>query len=119
MKIAPITATLLMAVLAACSTPPSAEETAQTQELAQLAQLKKTYSGVVIGFDIHRTSVDVSVDLQAMMEMDEDSEKQMVTDSLKTWQAAWTQTHPHEHATLVVRILDFRGNQEFKETAKV
>lgn len=110
---------IALAGLTACSAAPTAEEQAQTAELAQLQSLKKTYSGVVMGFDIHNEKLDVSIDLQSMMEMDEDTEKQMVVDSLKVWRDAWTKAHPHDHATLVVRIIDFRGNQEFKETAKV
>ena len=106
---------LLFCILAACSSPPPS---ADDRAAGTLAPLKARYPQVIMGFDVHGTSLDVSVDLDQLASMDEDKEDAMKADALKTWAKTWSAEHPHEHATLTVRIVDFRGNQESKATIK-
>ncbi|MDE2481797.1 MAG: hypothetical protein KGN02_06370 [bacterium] len=109
-------AALALALLAACSSPPpSADDTAA----AKLAPLKARYPQVIMGFDVHGTTVNVSVDLDQLVSMDEDKEDAMKAVALKTWAKTWSEVHPHQHASLTMRIIDFRGNQESAAHIKV
>lgn len=105
----PFWACMAIVVLAtACSSAsaPSSEDA----ELATLAPLKQTYSGVVMGFDIqHDTTLVVSLDLQAYLETDDDKVAAMKHASVARWRTAWLAAHPHQHATLHVRFIDFVG----------
>lgn len=111
---------VLTVLLAACSSPQSPQERAEAQERAQLNDTYKArYPDVVMGFDFHGPSVDVSIDLQALISMDEDKEDTLKSDAIRAWRNAWTAAHPHEHALLTARIVDFKGNEEFRSTAHV
>jgi hypothetical protein len=100
----------MLAAIAACSSP-SAQEQTTAAELAALAPLKAKYPGVIMGFDIPRdTTLIVSVDLQALVDAQDDNGKAMHADSLAHWRTVWLAQHPHEHATLLLRTVDFRGN---------
>jgi hypothetical protein len=111
---------VLCAVLAlsACGGP-SPQEQIETSERAAMTPVKDTYPDVVMGFDFHGPVVDMSVDLNKEIDMDDPAEAAMKADALKRWRAAWLQTHPHQHAMLTVRILDFRGTVTWKQTEKV
>jgi hypothetical protein len=113
-----IAAVALLTVVAACSAPQSATERAQSAELAQLAPLKTKFPGVLTGFDIRGdTTLVVSVDVQAIIDTMEDSDQQgMRSIVLDTWRDAWRAAHPHEHAKLNVRFIDYRGNKVFEGT---
>ena len=106
-------------LLTACSSPQSPQERAESQELTQLAPLKSQYPDVVMGFDVHGPSVDMSIDLNGLLGMDEYKEDAMKTEALSRWRTAWTSAHPHQHAQLTVRIIDFQGHPQFRETTKV
>ena len=106
----------VLVLLAACSSPQSAQERAESQELAQLAPLKSQYPDVVMGFDFHGTTADVSVDLNEEIQMDDAKEDAMRAEAVRDWRQAWMRAHPHQHAHLLLRILDFRGNVSWKAT---
>jgi hypothetical protein len=110
-----IAAVALLTAITACSAAPSAKERAQTAELARLAPLKTKFPGVLTGFDIpNDTTLIVSVDVQAIIDSMEDSEEQgMKAIVADQWREAWRAQHPHEHATLNVRFIDYRGNKVF------
>jgi len=115
-------ASFALAVLlsvAACSAPPTPQQVRHATERAQLARLQKTYSGVIVGFDFHGTTVDVSVDLNQLYSISEDDENALKAATLRAWRWAWLQTHPHQHAALTVRFIDFRGNLESSRFLKV
>ena len=110
-----IVAVALLTAAAACSAPQSAQERAQSAEVAQLAPLKLKFPGVLTGFDIRNdTTLIVAVDVQTIIDSMEDSDQQgMKSIVVDTWRDAWRAQHPHQHATLTVRFIDYRGNKVF------
>lgn len=80
---------------------------------------KSKYSDTIMGFDFKGTSVDISIDANALMSMDDDSEAALKSQAIRDWANTWRNTHPGKHATVTLRILDFRGTQYAKEFAKV
>ncbi|HET9031226.1 MAG TPA: hypothetical protein VFN49_13720 [Candidatus Aquilonibacter sp.] len=110
---------LLTALLAvACSSAPTPQERAEQTERDAMAPLKQRYPDVVMGFDFHGTSADVSVDLNQEIQMDDDKEDAMRNQAVAMWRSAWMKANPGKHATLTLRILDFRGNVNWKKTTK-
>lgn len=110
---------LLAALLAACSSPTPQQRTSDA-EIAAMAPLKQQYSGLVMGFDVRApATLVISVDLQQYIETDDDTLKAMRHAGLARWRAAWIAAHPHAHATLHVRFIDFIGRTVATETTKV
>lgn len=83
-----------------------------------MTPLKDHYPDVVMGFDFHGNSVDVSVDVNSENDMDDSKDAAMKAEALRRWRSAWMQTHPGAHGTLTVRILDFRGTVYWKGTIR-
>ncbi len=109
----------LAALLAACSSQ-SLQERRNAAELAAVAPLKQQYSGLVAGFDIRpANTLIVSLDLQQYIETDDDVIAAMKRAAVGRWRAAWIAAHPHEHAVLTVRFIDFIGRRVAQETIKV
>ena len=104
----------VLVALAGCSSQPSPQEQIETTERAAMQPLKAHYPGVVMGFDFHGTTADVSVDLNEEIQMDDTKEDAMRAEAVRDWREAWMRAHPHEHAHLLLRILDFRGNVSWK-----
>ncbi len=108
----------LAALLAACG--PTQQERAQQAELNDLAQLKRRYPDVVMGFDLRRDdTLVISLDLQQYIGMDDDAVKALKRDSLARWRAAWIAEHPHEHAVLHLHFIDFIGRHVADEATRV
>lgn len=84
-----------------------------------MTPLKTKYAGTITGFDFHGTSVDVAIDPNEMLGMGEDDEAAMKAATLQRWKTAWTQTHPHAHATVRIRLIDFQGTPYYKAAANV
>jgi hypothetical protein len=102
---------VVMTLAVACSSPSARERTAAA-ELAAVAPLKAKYSGVVMGFDIRSPeTLIVSLDLQSYLDMDDDAVAAMQRTALLRWRSAWKSGHPHEHALLHVRFIDFIGRK--------
>jgi hypothetical protein len=98
------------ATLAVACGSPSAQERTTDAELAAVAPLRAQYSGVVMGFDIRSPeTLIVSLDLQSYFDMDDDAVAAMQRNVLRRWRAAWSAAHPHAHAVLHVRFIDFIG----------
>jgi hypothetical protein len=109
----------LAAFLAACSAA-SPQERIDSAELAAVAPLKQQYSGLVMGFEIRpENTLIVSLDLQQYIETDDDVIAAMKRDALARWRAAWRAAHPHAHAVLTVRFIDFIGRKVAQETTKL
>jgi hypothetical protein len=107
----------VIAVLIACSAP---SPNIESSEIAALGTLKRAYPDVVMGFDIRPpTTLIVSLDLQHYIEMDDDAVAAMKRDVLARWRAVWHAAHPHAHALLHVRIIDFIGRKVAEESTKV
>ena len=113
---AALAATLL---LSACSSP-SSQERIQNTELAQLAPLKQTYSGTVMGFDFQGdTTLIVSIDIQNYIGMDDDASTAMKRAIYEAWRSAWGAAHPHQHAIVRVRLIDFVGRKIAEQSEPV
>jgi hypothetical protein len=77
-------------------------------------------AGIVAGFEIRpQTTLIVSLDLQQYIETDDATIAAMKRDTLARWRAGWTAAHPHGHATLHVRFIDFIGRGIATESTKV
>lgn len=109
----------VLAVLVAACSPPAPQQRVEASELTHLASLKQEYPGVVMGFDIRpeRTLI-ISLDLQHYIEMDDDAVAAMKRDSLARWRSAWSAAHPHLHAVLHLRFIDFIGRRVAEESTK-
>jgi hypothetical protein len=102
----------MVATLAVACSSPSAQERMNDAELAAVAPLRTQYSGVVMGFDIRPpTTLIVSLDLQSYFDMDDDAVAAMQRNVLRHWRSAWSAAHPHAHAVLHVRFIDFIGRK--------
>lgn len=102
----------LLAALATACASPSPQERIDGAEIASLASLRNRYSNVVMGFDIHpQTTLVVGLDLQHYLDMDDDAVAAMQRDVLARWRSAWRSEHPHAHALLHVRFIDFIGRK--------
>jgi hypothetical protein len=109
----------LLGALAACSAP-TPQQRIEQAELNDLAALKRQYPEVVSGFDLRlKNTVIVSLDLQHYIEMDDDAVDALKRDTLARWRAAWITQHPHAHAVLLVRFIDFIGRRVADESTKV
>ncbi|HLY03694.1 MAG TPA: hypothetical protein VKR56_14510 [Candidatus Cybelea sp.] len=109
-----------VATLAAACSSPAAQERTGAAELAAVAPLRTQYSGVVMGFDIRRpNTLIVSLDLQSYIDMDDDAVTAMQRNVLRRWRAAWSAAHPHAHAVLHVRFIDFIGRKVADESTTV
>lgn len=88
----------------------------ESAERAGLAPLKAKYAGVIMGYDFHGKAVDISVDLQAYDETDDDKIASMEKDALRAWRREWLRAHPRDRGTLTVKFLDFRANVIMQES---
>lgn len=114
-----VRAAALAALVAACSAP-SQKAHSTDAEIAAMMPLKRQYSDVVMGFDVHPpTTLIVSVDLQQYIETDDETIAAIRRDALARWRAAWTEAHPHQHGVLYVRFIDFIGRKVATESTKV
>ncbi len=113
-----IPAALLLLTLIACNAQPSPDEQRDTTERSAMAPLKEHYPDVVMGFDFHGNTVDVSVDLNKEIDLDDDKDEALKAEALRRWRTAWLRTHPGENSTLTVRIIDFRGEVSWKGTVR-
>ena len=111
MTVVRVLAFIAPVAIAACASPSPGERTAAS-ELAALAPLKQAYPSVVMGFDLRGDStLIVSLDLQSYDEMDDDDATAMLRSAAERWKSAWLQAHPHGHAVLHVRFIDFIGRR--------
>jgi hypothetical protein len=109
----------LAALVAACGSP-TAQQRVAAAELSDLAALKRQYPDVVMGFDLRpRNTLVISLDLQNYIEMDDDSVAALKRAALARWRSAWAAEHPHAHAVLHLRFIDFIGRKVAEETTRV
>jgi hypothetical protein len=110
---------LALAMLVAACSSPAPHQGVEAAELASVASLKHQYPEVVMGFDIRpENTLIVSLDLQHYIEMDDDVVAAMKRKSLTRWRSAWSAAHPHVHALLQVRFIDFIGRKVAEESTK-
>ena len=108
---------LLIAALAACSPAP---KDAGDAEIAAMAPLRQRYPDLVAGFEIRpATTLIVSLDLQNYIEADDSEIAAMKRSALERWRTVWAGAHPHRHAVLEIRFIDFIGRKVASETTKI
>ncbi len=99
---------LLLGAIAACSSP-TLRERVEARERELMTPLHTRYADVVMGFDFHGPSVDVSIDANALESTDDSVVDAMKSEALRRWRATWLDANPGHHALLTVRLIDFRG----------
>ena len=110
---------LVLILGAACAPRPSAQEQVDAQEAAALAPLKAAYPDIVVAFDMKgATQLDISIDANGYISTgDSDVDKFKATAS-RDWRTAWSAAHPHQHALLTLRLVDFMGRTWVTEHVK-
>jgi hypothetical protein len=102
-----------------CSSP-STHERVVSDEVDRLNTLEHHYPGVVTGFDVRGdTTLIVTLDLQSYIGMSDDDAAAMKHAVVERWRSVWSALHPHEHATLHVRFIDFIGRKIAEQSVKV
>ena len=94
---------------AACAPHPTAQEQIDATETTALAPLKAKYPDIVVAFDPKGTRLDISIDANGYISISDDDVERFKAGASRDWLAAWTLAHPHQHAQLTVRLVDFMG----------
>lgn len=92
---------------ASCASAPTPQERVQATETAALAPLKTKYSDIVTAFNIKGARLDIAIDANAYDSTGDSVLAQFRSDAADAWKTAWMKAHPHAHAALTVRLLDF------------
>lgn len=87
-------------------------------ETAALAPLRAQYAGAITGFDVSGTTVKVALDLQKYDYMDSNAIPVFRRTVAEQWRKAWASRHPHEHALLTVRFIDYFGKTVATQTTR-
>lgn len=101
---------LLLLLGAACAPHPSVQEQIDAQETATLAPLKAAYPDVITAFNMKgATQLDIAIDANGYISTGDNDVDKLKARVSRDWRAAWVQAHPHQHALLTVRLVDFMG----------
>lgn len=101
---------LLLALAAACAPQPTPQQQIDAQETAALAPLKTQYPDIVVAFDMKGpTQLDISIDANGYISTGDNDVDKFKALAIRDWRSAWIAAHPHEHATLTLRLVDFMG----------
>ncbi len=111
-------AALVLAVVTACSAP-SPQAASEAHAVAHMQPMREGNDDTVVGFEVHGTRMDVSIDLNAWETIDDDADQAIKDDAMRRWKEAWSAENPGKHATLTVRLRDYHGRTFFTETGKV
>ena len=98
---------LALAFATSCASAPTPAQQIVNTEQAALAPLKAKYPNIVTAFNISGKRLDISIDANGYIQTGDDKIDQFKKDAKHAWLAAWTKAHPHEHAKLTVRFMDF------------
>ncbi|HUA09901.1 MAG TPA: hypothetical protein VMA98_11600 [Candidatus Acidoferrales bacterium] len=109
---------VLLSLLASCAPQPSAQERINASETAALAPLKKQYPAIVTAFDLSGTRLDIAIDANGYISTGDDDVDRFKRLASRDWRAAWSAAHPHQHALLTVRLVDFMGRTWATERVK-
>jgi hypothetical protein len=101
---------LLLILGSACAPQPSAQEQIDAKETAALAPLKAAYPDIVVAFNMKGTTqLDISIDANGYISTGDNDVDKFKARVSHDWRAAWLEAHPHQHALLTVRLVDFIG----------
>lgn len=110
---------LVLILGAACAPQPTQQQQIDAQETASLAALKKAYPDIVVAFDMKGTTqLDISIDANGYISIGDNDTDTFKKVALDDWRSAWTAAHPHEHANLTLRLVDFMGRTWVTEHVK-
>lgn len=102
-----------------CAPHPTAQEQIETTETTALAPLKAKYPDIVVAFDPKGTRLDISIDANGYISTGDDDVARFKDVISRDWRAAWSAAHPHKHARLTVRLVDFIGRTWVTEHVQV
>lgn len=101
---------LLLSVAVACAPQPTPQQQIDTQETAALAPLKAQYPDIVVAFNMKgATQLDIAIDANGYISTGDDDIDKFKAVAVRDWRSAWSAAHPHEHAKLTLRMVDFMG----------
>lgn len=101
---------LVLVLGAACAPQPSAQAQIEAKETAALAPLKAAYPDIVVAFNMKgKTQLDIAIDANGYISTGDNDVDKFKARASRDWRTAWTAAHPHEHALLTVRLVDFMG----------
>lgn len=100
-------AALLLLAVASCAVQPTPAERVEATEQASLAPLKAKYPDIVTAFDITGNRLDLAIDANGYIQTGDDKIDRFKADAANAWRTAWMKAHPHRHAMLTVRLMDF------------
>jgi hypothetical protein len=109
---------LTLAFGAACAPHPTAQEQIAATETTALAPLKVKYPDIVVAFAPNGTRLDISIDANGYISTGDDDVARFKASAAHDWLAAWSSAHPHQHALLTVRLMDFMGRTWVTEHVK-
>jgi hypothetical protein len=87
--------------------------------MAYMQPMRADSANTVVGFAVQGTRIDVAVDPNLWQALDDGGDQAIKTEALSRWKTAWSEENPGRHATLTVRLIDYRGHEFFRETTKV
>lgn len=101
---------LLLILGSACAPQPSAQEQIDAKETAALAPLKAAYPDIVVAFNMKGTTqLDIAIDANGYISIGDNDVDKLKARASRDWRTVWSQAHPHQHALLTVRFVDFIG----------
>ncbi|MGA8840955.1 MAG: hypothetical protein WBG27_08210 [Candidatus Aquilonibacter sp.] len=107
-----------LALGAACAPHPTAQEQIDATETTALAPLKAKYPDIVVAFAPNGTRLDISIDANGYISTGDDDVARFKDAISRDWRSAWSTAHPHQHALLTVRLVDFVGRTWVTEHTK-
>lgn len=110
---------LVLILGTACAPQPTAQQQIDTQETASLAPLKTAYPDIVVAFNMKgATQLDIAIDANGYISTADNDVDKFKALAAEDWRAAWTDAHPHQHALLTLRLVDFMGRTWVTEHVK-
>jgi hypothetical protein len=101
---------LLLTLATACAPQPTAQQQIDAQETASLAPLKQAYPDIVVAFNMKGTTqLDIAIDANGYISTGDNDVDKFKARAAEDWRTAWTDAHPHQHAQLTLRLVDFMG----------
>jgi hypothetical protein len=110
---------LVLILGTACAPQPTAQEQIDAQETTSLAPLKKAYPDIVVAFNMKGpTQLDIAIDANGYISTGDNDVDKFKALAAEDWRTAWADAHPHQHALLTLRLVDFMGRTWATEHVK-
>jgi hypothetical protein len=110
---------LVLILGAACAPAQTPQQQIDAQETAALQPLKTQYPDIVIAFNMKgATQLDIAIDANGYISTGDDVLDKFRALAIRDWRDAWVAAHPHEHAALTLRMVDFMGRTWVTEHAQ-